>query len=103
LDQLENCPHWRIALVGTWEIMVPSGRGQSRWIWQMMADGTYKFDAEGGRATPAHEGMLTAANGRWTLHALKGLSKDYGSGACSDGALRPAGPTSSGRKHPIKR
>ena len=68
------------ALVGTWEIMVPSGRGQSRWIWQMMADGTYKFHAEGGRATPAHEGTLTAANGRWTLHALKGLSKDYGDG-----------------------
>ena len=39
------------ALVGTWEIMVPSGRGQSRWIWQMMGDGTYKFHAEGGRAS----------------------------------------------------
>jgi hypothetical protein len=68
------------ALVGTWEIMVPSGRGQSRWIWQMMGDGTYKFHAEGGRATPPHEGTLTAANGRWTLHALKGLSKDYSDG-----------------------
>jgi hypothetical protein len=68
------------ALVGTWEIMVPSGRSQSRWIWQMMGDGTYKFHAEGGRATPAHEGTLTAANGRWTLHALKGLSKDYSDG-----------------------
>jgi hypothetical protein len=68
------------ALVGTWEIMVPSGRGQSRWIWQMMGDGTYKFHAEGGRATPAHEGTITAANGRWTLHALKGLSKDYSDG-----------------------
>ncbi len=68
------------ALVGTWEIMVPSGRGQSRWIWQMMGDGTYKFHAEGGRATPAHEGTIAAANGRWTLHALKGLSKDYSDG-----------------------
>jgi hypothetical protein len=68
------------ALVGTWEIMVPSGRGQSRWIWQMMGDGTYKFHAEGGRATPPHEGTITAANGRWTLHALKGLSKDYSDG-----------------------
>jgi hypothetical protein len=68
------------ALVGTWEIMVPSGRGQSRWIWQMMGDGTYKFHAEGGRATPPHEGTITAANGRWTLRALKGLSKDYSDG-----------------------
>jgi hypothetical protein len=68
------------ALVGTWEIMVPSGRGQSRWVWQMMGDGTYKFHAEGGRATSPHEGTITAANGRWTLHALKGLSKDYSDG-----------------------
>ncbi|MGA2058606.1 MAG: caspase family protein [Bradyrhizobium sp.] len=68
------------ALVGTWEIMVPGGRGQSRWIWQMMGDGTYKFHAEGGRDAPPHEGTITAANGRWTLHALKGLSKDYSDG-----------------------
>jgi hypothetical protein len=68
------------ALVGTWEIMVPGGRGQSRWIWQMMGDGTYKFHAEGGRATPPHEGTITAANGRWTLRALRGLPKDYSDG-----------------------
>jgi hypothetical protein len=68
------------ALVGTWEIVVPSRRGQSRWIWQMMGDGTYKFHAEGGRATPPHEGTITAANGRWSLHALKGLAKDYTDG-----------------------
>jgi uncharacterized caspase-like protein len=35
------------ALVGTWEIMVPNSRGQSRWIWRIMSDGTYKFHAEG--------------------------------------------------------
>jgi hypothetical protein len=46
----------------------------------MMGDGTYKFHAEGGRATPPHEGTITAANGRWTLHTLKGLSKDYSDG-----------------------
>jgi Caspase domain len=68
------------ALVGTWEITVPSGRGQSRWVWQMMGDGTYKFHAEGGRAVPSHEGTIAAANGRWTLHALRGLSKDYRDG-----------------------
>jgi hypothetical protein len=68
------------ALVGTWEIMVPSGRGPSRWIWQMMGDGTYKFHAEGGRAVPPHEGTITAANGRWTLHPLKGLPKGYTDG-----------------------
>lgn len=62
------------ALVGTWEIMVPSSRGQSRWIWQIMADGTYKFHAEPPRSARAHEGTITAANGRWTLQALRGLS-----------------------------
>ncbi|MHC2435137.1 caspase family protein [Bradyrhizobium sp. USDA 4451] len=61
------------ALVGTWEIMVASGRGQSRWIWQIIADGTYKFHAEPFRSAQAHEGTVTFVNGRWTLHALKGL------------------------------
>jgi Caspase domain len=67
------------ALVGTWEIAVPSDRGLSRWIWRILGDGTYKFRAEGGRAAPAHEGTITAMNGRWTLHANKGL-RDYGDG-----------------------
>ncbi|MBR1179478.1 caspase family protein [Bradyrhizobium sp. KB893862 SZCCT0404] len=62
------------ALVGTWEIMVPNGRGQSRWIWEIMGDGTYRFHAEPLRSARAHEGTVTAANGRWTLRALKGLS-----------------------------
>ncbi|WP_271601714.1 caspase family protein [Bradyrhizobium sp. CCBAU 45384] len=62
------------ALVGTWEIMVSSGRGQSRWIWQIMSDGTYRFHAEPQRSARAHEGTITAANGRWTLHATRGLS-----------------------------
>ena len=50
------------ALVGTWEIMVPSDRGMSRWIWRIMGDGTYKFRAEGPRAAPAHEGTIAAMN-----------------------------------------
>jgi hypothetical protein len=62
------------ALVGTWEIMMPSGRGQSRWIWQIMGDGTYKFHAEPQRSARPHEGTITAANGHWALHALSGLS-----------------------------
>ncbi|WP_271577734.1 caspase family protein [Bradyrhizobium sp. CCBAU 11361] len=62
------------ALVGTWEIMVPNGRGQSRWIWEIMGDGTYRFHAEPQRSARSHEGTITAANGRWTLRALRGLS-----------------------------
>ena len=63
-----------LALVGTWEIMVPNGRGQSRWIWEIMGDGTYRFHAEPQRSARPHEGTITAANGRWTLRALRGLS-----------------------------
>jgi hypothetical protein len=68
-------------LVGTWEIMVPSDRGLSRWVWRIMGDGSYTFHAEGGRAVRPHEGTMTAANGHWTLHALKGVAgyQDAGS------------------------
>jgi hypothetical protein len=69
------------ALVGTWEIMVSSGRGQSRWIWQIMGDGTYRFHAEPQRSARPHEGTITAANGHWTLHATRGLSGYSDSGA----------------------
>jgi len=62
------------ALVGTWEITVPNDRGLSRWTWRIMGDGTYKFRADGQRAAPAHEGTITATNGHWALHAMKGLT-----------------------------
>jgi hypothetical protein len=61
------------ALVGTWEIMVPYRGGQSLWIWQMIGDGTYKFHADPYRSATPHEGIMSAANGRWTLRALKGV------------------------------
>jgi len=62
------------ALVGTWEIMVPSDRGMSRWIWRIMGDGTYKFRAEGPRPAPAHEGTIAAVDGHWSIHANRGLT-----------------------------
>jgi hypothetical protein len=61
------------ALVGTWEIMVPSDRGPSRWIWRIMSDGGYKFHAEGAHPARAHEGAITAMNGHWSIQAIKGL------------------------------
>jgi hypothetical protein len=61
------------ALVGTWEIMAPHRGGQSRWIWQILGDGTYRFHAEPYNSARPHEGVMTAVNGHWTLHALKGL------------------------------
>jgi caspase domain-containing protein len=69
------------ALVGTWEIMVPGDRGLSRWTWRIMGDGTYTFHAEGRRAAPPHEGTITATNGHWSLHALRGLNGYADSGS----------------------
>jgi hypothetical protein len=69
------------ALVGTWEIMVPSDRGMSRWIWRIMDDGTYQFRAEGPRAAPAHEGTIKAINGHWSIHANRGLTGYNDSGS----------------------
>jgi hypothetical protein len=61
------------ALVGTWEVMVPTRRGQSRWVWQILTDGAYRFHAEPSYGARPHEGTMTASNGHWTLRAVRGL------------------------------
>lgn len=61
------------ALVGSWELMVSSDRGLSRWVWNILPNGTYNFHSEGGRPAPSHEGTMTATNGHWTLHVVKGM------------------------------
>lgn len=57
------------ALVGTWEMEVPNIAGTAKWIWEVRANGTYSFHAEGPGNTPAHYGAFQAANGRYTLKA----------------------------------
>jgi len=86
------------ALVGTWEIMVPSDRGISRWIWRIMGDGTYKFRAEGPRAAPSHEGTIAAVNGHWSIHANRGLTgyDDGGSYEIRDAAAVITGKLGTG-------
>jgi hypothetical protein len=86
------------ALVGTWEIMVPSDRGMSRWIWRIMGDGTYKFRAEGSRAAPAHVGTIAAVNGHWSIHANRGLTgyEDGGSYEIRDAAAVITGKLGTG-------
>lgn len=65
-------------LVGTWEIMVPYRGGQSLWIWQMIGNGTYKFHADPDNAARPHEGIMSAANGHWTLRSLRGMKYSDG-------------------------
>jgi hypothetical protein len=60
-------------LVGTWTIMVPYRGGQSLWIWQMIGNGTYKFHADPFRSATPHEGIMSAANGHWSLRSLRGV------------------------------
>lgn len=54
-------------LVGTWELYVPTPSGPSHWIWEIHADGSYDFHAEGAGNAPAHSGTFTAANGQYSL------------------------------------
>ena len=50
------------ALVGTWEMMVPNQQGVAHWVWEIRANGTYVFHAEGPGA-PAGQTMMQA-NGK---------------------------------------
>jgi hypothetical protein len=57
------------ALVGTWQAVVPNSAGAARWVWNVRADGSYDFHAEGPGNIPSHHGQFEAAEGRYTLKA----------------------------------
>lgn len=56
-------------LVGTWELDVPNAQGVARWVWQIHAEGTYAFHAEGPGGVPSHSGTFEARNGKYTLRS----------------------------------
>jgi hypothetical protein len=56
-------------LVGTWELNVPNPQGGARWVWDIHADGTYAFHAEGPGGVPSHNGVFDARNGKYTLRS----------------------------------
>jgi len=56
-------------LIGTWQLPVKTGR----WVWEIAADGTYKFHSEALDGAPSHAGVFTASKGQWTLAATTGL------------------------------
>jgi len=62
--------------VGTWELS--DAALQWRWIWDIRADGTYAFRAEGSGAVPPHNGTVKFASGAWSLQSTAGWS-DSGS------------------------
>lgn len=57
------------ALVGTWQAVVPNSAGAARWVWNVRADGSYDFHAEGPGNIPSHHGQFEASDGRYTLKA----------------------------------
>jgi hypothetical protein len=65
-------------LVGTWELNVPNADGVARWVWDIHADGTYAFHAEGPGNVPSHSGTLEAKNGKYTLRATTMVWVDDG-------------------------
>ena len=56
-------------LVGTWELNVPNPDGIARWVWEIHADGTYAFHAEGPGGVPSHSGVFEARDGKYTLRS----------------------------------
>ena len=65
-------------LVGTWELSVPNAAGVARWVWEVHAEGTYAFHAEGPGGVPAHSGVFQANNGKYSLRSTTLLWVDSG-------------------------
>ena len=67
------------SLVGSWELMVPNAQGTARWVWDIRADGTYGFHAEGPGNIPAHSGVFEARSGtlRAALHDSRGSTRAH--------------------------
>ena len=65
-------------LVGTWELNVPNADGVARWVWDIHADGTYAFHAEGPGNVPSHSGTFEAKGGKYTLRATTMVWVDDG-------------------------
>ena len=62
------------SIVGTWMINMNPGR----WVWEIGAHGTYEFHSEAPDLAPTHAGLITAANGKWTLQATAGIADSDG-------------------------
>jgi hypothetical protein len=73
------------ALVGTWDIQVPNASGIARWVWEIRADGTYDFHADGPGSPPSHSGTFTASRGHYTLVSTTIAWNDTGTYQLMDG------------------
>jgi hypothetical protein len=70
--------HLDPALLGEWELGVPTPQGVSLWVWKINADGSYTFIAHGPGAVPGHAGFIHATGGQWALHSTTMTWSDGG-------------------------
>jgi hypothetical protein len=61
-------------VVGSWEI----DRNPGRWVWEIGPHGSYQFHSEAPDLAPTHAGVITAADGKWTLNATAGIAESDG-------------------------
>ena len=84
-------------LVGTWHLMVPNSKGIAIWVWDVHANGTYSFHAEGPGNIPSHRGTIEAAQGTYVLKATTMDWEDRGAYAPAvNGVLRVTGRLGTG-------
>ncbi|HVO00122.1 MAG TPA: hypothetical protein VMT49_08780 [Steroidobacteraceae bacterium] len=57
-------------IVGTWVLPLKGGH----WVWEIGADGTYRFHSEAGDGAPPHSGKFAAALWHWSLTATNGYT-----------------------------
>jgi hypothetical protein len=57
-------------LLGTWYL--PLGKGF--WVFEILANGTYRFRSEAGDGVAPHTGSFSANNGHWSMRATTGYA-----------------------------
>ena len=57
-------------LVGTWELPFKD----QTWVWEILREGTYKFQIRGKDGSPSNTGSFSAGNGSWSLSTPAGYS-----------------------------
>ncbi len=57
-------------LVGTWEFPFTD----QTWVWEILPDGTYKFQIRAKDGSPSSTGNFSAGNGRWSLSTPAGYT-----------------------------
>jgi hypothetical protein len=83
-------------LVGTWELNVPNADGIARWVWDIHANGSYDFHADGPGGVPSHSGTFEARSGTYALRSTTIAWVDSGSYQLQGNTLNATGRLGTG-------